>query len=139
MNELGVAAMLPKPFDITRLRDTVSRALLFDSRRAHAAGGIPDLMAQLQGEHLRIGDIARRMGLSRCGLYRRTLRQEGLSPRECVACLRLETVKALLIGSNKTLEAIAEETGFCSAAYLSRWFSSRTGMSPRDFRARRGE
>ena len=66
-----------------------------------------------------------------CLLFRNTL---GTRPMEYVAKRRIQTAKELLTSSDKTIEEIAAETGFCTASYFCKLFKRYEGMSPSKFR-----
>lgn len=46
---------------------------------------------------------------------------------------KVERIKELLLEGSMTIAAIADKTGYSSAAHLSRQFKSVTGMTPTDF------
>lgn len=66
-----------------------------------------------------------------CKLFRDTL---GSRPMEYIAKRRIQAAKELLTGSDKTIEAVAEECGFCSASYFCKLFKRYEGISPSDFK-----
>ncbi len=59
----------------------------------------------------------------------------GRTPHEEVTRIRINRVKELLGGTDLTLEAIAERTGFKHAEYLSVVFKREAGLSPGRFRS----
>lgn len=60
----------------------------------------------------------------------------GLTPMEYLTDYRLEQAKLLLLKTEIPIFTIAERTGFESAAYFSRRFSRKVGISPLRFRKR---
>ncbi len=66
-----------------------------------------------------------------CLLFRTTL---GARPMEYVAKRRIQAAKELLKGSEKNIEDIAAETGFCSESYFCKLFKRYEGISPSKFR-----
>lgn len=66
-----------------------------------------------------------------CLLFKNTL---GLRPTEYIAKRRIQAAKELLTGTDKTVEEIAEETGFCSASYFCRLFKRYEGITPMHFK-----
>ena len=66
-----------------------------------------------------------------CLLFRSTL---GTRPMEYVAKRRIQAAKELLTGSDKSVEEIAAETGFCSASYFGKLFKRYEGISPSRFK-----
>lgn len=79
-------------------------------------------------------DLCAVSGVSRqhlCLLFRNNL---GTRPMEYIAKRRIQAAKELLRGSDRTIEDIAEETGFCSASYFCKLFRRYEGFSPSRFR-----
>lgn len=66
-----------------------------------------------------------------CLLFRSTL---GSRPMEYVAKRRIQAAKELLTGTDKSIEEIAAETGFCSASYFCKLFKRYEGITPTKFR-----
>ncbi len=63
----------------------------------------------------------------------------GRTPRDYLRHLRLEHARKLLLTSDLSITEIAFDSGFGEAAYFTRVFRGATGMTPSDFRNRRGE
>ena len=59
-----------------------------------------------------------------------------LAPLEYQIALRLRRAMHLLASSNVPIAQIAEETGFKSASYFSKFFHERAGLSPSAYRAK---
>jgi transcriptional regulator GlxA family with amidase domain len=57
-----------------------------------------------------------------------------MAPLEYQIALRLRRAMHLLESSNVPVAQIAEETGFQSLSYFSKFFHDRTGQSPSQFR-----
>lgn len=66
-----------------------------------------------------------------CLLFRNTLNSR---PMEYIAKRRIQAAKELLTGSGKTIEEIAEETGFCTASYFCKLFKRYEGITPTRFK-----
>jgi len=58
----------------------------------------------------------------------------GCPPRDYIAARRLAATKQMLIEDRRTINRIAEDLGFASAAQFSRWFAREAGVSPSRFR-----
>ena len=76
-------------------------------------------------------DVSGVSGQYLCKLFRDAL---GSRPMEYIAKRRIQAAKELLTGSEKTIEEIAEETGFCSASYFCKLFKRYEGISPSHFK-----
>ncbi len=57
----------------------------------------------------------------------------GMSPREYITKLRLESACEMLLTGRMTVKYIAHATGFDDECYFSRIFSARYGKSPREY------
>ena len=78
--------------------------------------------------------LARRLGMGYT-LFRRCFREyNGMAPLEYQIALRLRRAMHLLESSNVPVAQIAEETGFQSLSYFSKFFHDRTGQPPSQFR-----
>ena len=78
--------------------------------------------------------LARQCGMG-YSLFRKCFRQyNGMAPLEYQIALRLRRATHLLASSSVPIAQIARETGFKSAAYFSRLFKDRAGVSPIEFR-----
>lgn len=85
---------------------------------------------------LAIRDIAARLSLSESSLAKRFRREFGMPLGRYIDEMLLQEICRLLAGTEWTIGQIAERLGFCDQFYLTRFFSARRGMPPRDYRAR---
>lgn len=86
------------------------------------------------GEVVDFEALARRLGMGYT-LFRRCFREyNGMAPLEYQIALRLRRAMHLLESSNVPVAQIAEETGFQSLSYFSKFFHDRTGQPPSQFR-----
>lgn len=91
------------------------------------------MLSQHKPWQLSLSDMCRILCLSRTQLERRSKKAFGCGASEYCARLRYSMVCDLLRSDN-TLEAIAEKTGFYDSSHLSRFFLSRAGMTPGQYR-----
>lgn len=92
--------------------------------------------ANLAG-NVRLDDIA---GAARMSVFHfsRTFRKAtGTGPHRYLLQARIDRVKALLASGNRSLAAIADETGFSDQSHMSKVFKRFTGVSPKAFRSGR--
>ncbi|MBI3530012.1 MAG: helix-turn-helix transcriptional regulator [Betaproteobacteria bacterium] len=91
-------------------------------------------------EHLaddvRLKDIAGAAGLSTFHFSRAFRNTTGVAPYGYLRQARVERVRELLVGSDKTLSQIATEAGFSDQSHMSKIFKRFTGVAPRAFRNR---
>ena len=59
----------------------------------------------------------------------------GIPPMKYVNGIRIERAKELLAKTDKSITVIAEETGFSSIHYFSRYFKEKEHMTPQAYRA----
>lgn len=86
-----------------------------------------------------VNAYASALHLSPARLRRVCLALTGQSPMRLVHARILLEAKRLLHFTDSAVNAIATDLGFEDAAYFTRFFSRRAGVSPRDFRKRRPE
>ncbi len=77
-------------------------------------------------------------GLTERTFARRFHLATGLSPIEYVHTLRLEEAKQQLESGDAPVEAVAQSVGYEDAAYFSRLFKRKVGLSPAQYRRRFG-
>ena len=86
------------------------------------------------GEAINFADLAKRLDMGYT-LFRKCFREyNGMAPLEYQIALRLRRAMHLLESSSVPISQIAEETGFQSLSYFSKFFHDRTGVSPTIFR-----
>ena len=77
-------------------------------------------------------------GLSERSFNRRFRQATGMSPIEYVLTLRLEEAKQILETSKVSVEAVAEMVGYQDAAFFTRKFQQRVGLTPAQYRRKFG-
>ncbi len=82
---------------------------------------------------LRTRYLAAEVGLSPSQLDRLFTKQFNLTPRQYFENRKLEQAIEMIQGTSLPIKQIAYELGFRSLPYFSRWFSQKTGRSPRSF------
>ena len=82
-------------------------------------------------------ELAQRIGMSRNGFLALFKRETGTSPQAYSRQLRLNEACVMLHHSDKSIDDIAQETGFCDRYHFSRAFRQTIGHSPAQFRLRR--
>lgn len=81
-------------------------------------------------ENLSVTDLARRMGLSKSQLYRKTVDLVGSSPSEFMRAFRLANAARLIEKHQLNIAEIAYESGFSSPSYFAKCFQEHFGVSP---------
>ncbi len=111
---------------------SVARDAAADAALAHARA---EIEARLGSATLTVASLCRAIGMSRSALYRLFEVEGGV--QAYITRRRLERVAATLGDPDQQIRIgdLAERWGFCDAAYLSRLFRERFGMTPSDYRA----
>ena len=89
---------------------------------------------QEPSKELDLNDVARAVGLSRSQFYARFRQCTGLSPRTYLDTLCCERASHLLSDPGVTIAEISERLGFSAQGHFTRFFKSKTGVSPNNFR-----
>ena len=114
------------------------------SPHAHAMDVVPSSIAEasrlIRNQHrepLSLADVANAVGLSRERLSRLFHETLGITFSQYLTHTRLETARALLQTTSKSVTEIAFESGFQSLSQFHRRFKSAKNQSPTEFRASR--
>jgi AraC family transcriptional regulator of arabinose operon len=82
-----------------------------------------------------VGELAKIAGMSASRFAHLFRRQVGVPPQQFVEQRRLMRAEQLLKHSSLSVKEISHDVGFRSPFYFSLRFKSRTGKSPRAYRA----
>lgn len=88
------------------------------------------------GEKITVRGLCDLLGISQPYLWRIFSERTGLSPKEYLAQKRLSLAAKLLCESDLSVSAVGRAAGYDDVLVFSRFFKSRTGLSPLAFRAR---
>lgn len=95
---------------------------------------ITDYMYDNYSRKLTLNEIASREHLSIYYLSHVIKEATGLSFQDLLSFIRVEESEKLLLGTNKKIGAIAEETGFSAVRYYIKHFETWYGMHPLEYR-----
>jgi AraC-type DNA-binding domain-containing proteins len=85
---------------------------------------------------IKLNDLAEHVHLNP-GYFCSVFKEEyGISPIHYLQMIRLENAKNMLANSNQSITDIANQVGFQSIHYFSRFFKANVGLTPNDFRHR---
>ena len=122
---------------VLRLSQTFERASASDVRRRRAlVARFRELIARSLGESKTVAEYAAALNVSESQLRKACLSIAQQPPIKLVHGRVLLEAKRQLLYTSKPVSEIAYELGFDDPAYFTRFFSRRTGMSPRAYRAR---
>lgn len=85
-------------------------------------------------KNIQISDVVCNFPISRRSLEKRFKDTVGHTIHEEISRLRLETMKLLLIQTNKSIKALSREAGYSNENHMRRAFRMATGILPNEFR-----
>jgi AraC family transcriptional activator of pobA len=114
----------------TELTDSAAR------RRRLLVGRFRELVENAFSENWSLQDYASALNVSESRLRNACLRVTEQTPMQIVHARILLEAKCRLLYTSTSVSEIAYALGFDDPAYFTRFFSRRTGMSPRTFQSR---
>ncbi len=97
-----------------------------------------DWIAEHYAQSQPVAQMQQLSGLARRSFARRFQQATGMAPLEYVHTLRLEEAKHMLETGDAPVEAVANEVGYEDAAFFSRLFRRKVGLTPMQYRRRFG-
>ena len=117
---------------ITRLINTIGM-----NQGKYSTWHITEYIASnISSPDLSVPQIAQAAGFSEVHFRKLFKNCYGISPRQYVQNLRIETAKKLLESGNESISNISSECGFSTIFYFSKLFKDKTGYSPYEYRER---
>jgi transcriptional regulator GlxA family with amidase domain len=110
-------------------------------QKAHADVEILRAQELIEGSFARrlaVGDLARKVAMSRRTFVRRFTLAAGCAPREYLQRVKVEAAKRALESSRRPVGAIAAEIGYTDPVAFRKIFARLTGLTPADYRQRYG-
>lgn len=92
------------------------------------------LEEHLSDENFGIAELCELLNISRAQLHRKLKKQTGLSTSHYIRFLRLQMARELLRDQSLNVSEVAFSVGFSNAAYFSKVFKSKYGISPSEAR-----
>ncbi|MBD3784029.1 MAG: helix-turn-helix domain-containing protein [Micrococcales bacterium] len=138
--ELGaaVAATISRRMVVPPHRDGGQRQYVerpVPTCEAESLGPLLQWMVEHLDESFTVDDLARRATMSPRTFARRFVAETGTTPHQWVTDQRVLRARHLLEASDLSVEEVARDAGFGSAALLRHHFTRCTGISPTAFRA----
>lgn len=97
---------------------------------------VVEFMSAHFAEPLTLEQLADEAGISRFHFARLFKQKVGQSPHRFLATLRLDAARRLLRTTDLSIAAIGSECGYASASHFAAAFTTKYGISPRQFRTR---
>jgi len=97
-------------------------------------GSLIELAVTQLNDPLTTEQLAAQAGLTPTHLIRRFRAATGQTPGQYLLDQRIRLAASLLLQSDETVDAIAEQTGFADRFHFSKMFKSRMGVSPVRYR-----
>ena len=128
-------------------------ALVLEALRLHGSGLTPDLSHALrhpavrQAKELldyqptrpwRLADLSRLTGVSAHHLVECFTRDVGVSPRQYLLSVRIQTAREMLVSTDIAITELALELGFSSSQHFAATFKRLTGETAAGYRGRMG-
>ena len=89
-------------------------------------------------EHFSNGELCQKIGMSRNNFYRLFLQETQKTPKYFLLEQRMLRASSLLRNSEKTIEEIAQETGYADRYHFSKAFRNFYNLSPIRYRKKKG-
>ncbi|MDO4284442.1 MAG: response regulator [Eubacteriales bacterium] len=115
------------------------RMELLTQLRMDEFGGVYRYVDEHMNDRISLTELAEMSCMSTAVFCKKFKERTGVTLIEYINARRIDLVKRYLGDPNRSLEEIAEETGFSSANYMVRVFKKVTGETIRDFRKTMGE
>lgn len=109
-------------------------------RLAHAPAALVEALEMMENnveEPLTPAEISNYLGISRRTLERLFEQQLGMSPSQKYQAIRLARARLLMLRSNRTLDEVAQATGFASLSHFIARYRAAFGRTPAAERAAR--
>lgn len=104
---------------------------ILDAQEEEFLNQLMDVTESLWNDaRLTMGELARKIGISKAQLYRKVVAVKGLSPLDFLKEFRLQKALSLLENRAGSVSEIAYESGFTSPSYFSKCFQKRFGVLP---------
>jgi signal transduction histidine kinase/DNA-binding response OmpR family regulator/streptogramin lyase len=155
--EQGANAYICKPFNVDYLLLTIKNLFMsrdrlrqyFSTPQTQEKTSIPEMLnphdqkfmnkltclleQELSNPDLDIDHVARELGFSRTGFYRKIKGLTDMSPIDFISNFRLKRAAEMIMENKQTLTDIAEQTGFNSYSYFSKSFKKHFGVTPKEY------
>lgn len=123
-------------FLITLVRDFGMPAIPSPNTSDNRLSEICDYIAEHYTERILLDNICFLFGVNKTSLCQNFRNEYGITILNYIDQLKLKDAKKLLRKQRLSVTEIAEQLGFTSVHYFSRYFKKHTGMSPKEYQVR---
>jgi AraC-like DNA-binding protein len=117
-----------------RVLDGLSPRSAGDDRTGHVAAAVRRILDQQFAAPLKLGALARQLGVDRSTVFRRFHALYGCPPKTYLDRLRLDHAAALLRDGAIGIADVASRCGYASAHRFAKAFRARFGVAPSRYR-----
>ena len=132
-----LAVSTAKALSMDRNPESQRPYFLFIAPKDHGDDRVLQLQTWIEThyrEPVGMDDMMSAAGMSVRNLNRRFLSATGMSPRQYLRTVRIETAKRLLEGQNASIDRVAEAVGYGDTRAFIRAFGDLAGLSPGQYR-----
>ena len=142
LNGIYSATKSPSPSQVMKMKGLLCEliSIIAESREKEIeikTARPSDILAYVAAhytEDIKVGDIAKIYHIDRSYLERSFKRETGASVRETITNFRIKKAQTLLRETSFSVSEIAKASGFRDKLYFSKFFHSKFGMTPSDYR-----
>ncbi len=120
--------------DFLKRNDTYIQHKMINNKISSRVQTVINYLQSHYQEDIVISEIATQFSFSHNNLIRVFKKETGLSPRDYLIKIRLESATHLLKNTDYAILHIAFHTGFTSSAFFSKTFKQKYGMTPSQYR-----
>ncbi|MGL4520686.1 MAG: hybrid sensor histidine kinase/response regulator transcription factor [Phocaeicola sp.] len=96
------------------------------------------VLDNLNNEQLGVPLLSQEMAVSRSSLYNKLKALTGMGVNDYITKFRIEEAKRLLMNNELSINEISDTTGFSTSRYFSTVFKQHTGITPTQFKKKKG-
>ena len=133
-----IRAMSEATLLIVALCESCARSLsLMSTKDRNFVESLSYIIENISGK-IKVDDLARVAKMSRTAYFNYFLKETGQTPAVYIMNKRLELACSRLKSTDRSIDDIATDVGFCERAHLIKCFKKRYGITPTEYRKQNG-
>ena len=133
-----IRAMSEATLLIVALCESCARSLsLMSTKDRNFVESLSYIIENISGK-IKVDDLARVAKMSRTAYFHYFLKETGQTPAVYIMNKRLELACSRLKSTDRSIDDIATDVGFCERAHLIKCFKKRYGITPTEYRKQNG-